>query len=239
MKTFFSWQPLVPTRAHADSPPGALAVWADWGAILFLGLGVLQILLGFDEGWLRFAPLLIGAFVLGLPHGAIDHLVALGLAGKALRLIPFMTVILLYLVVVLAVLVIWVVLPSFAALGFLVMTIYHWGKSDLIFERLLCASALEFRGAIADGLHAILRGLIPIGLPFLLFPEQATAFLSACVQVFGVTHEVDWALWKELVFAVCVVVFVCDLGVHLAHYRVPMARRIVIENIALILFFCL
>lgn len=196
-------------------------------------------LLGFDEGLLRFAPWMIGALVFGLPHGAIDHLVALGLAGKALRPGPFLSVVFLYLLVVIAVLALWMILPLVAALGFLVMTIYHWGKSDVIFERSVWKSELEFRGPIVNCVHLILRGLIPIGLPFLVFPEQAIGFISTCVQFFSPNYEIDWQLWRFLVFAVFAVVVVTEFGVHLRHWRLPIARRILIENFVLTLFFCL
>ena len=130
MKGFFAWQPLKPV-AGADPASPALSRWADWGAVVFLLLGGLQAVFGLDDGVLRFLPLLVGLFLFGLPHGAIDHLVALGLARRGMRLRPFVVVVTLYLVVVVAVLLLWWVAPLFTALGFLVMTIFHWGKPCL------------------------------------------------------------------------------------------------------------
>ena len=43
-------------------------------------LGLAMVLLGIDSGLALLLPILASAFVLDYPHGAIDHLVVLGLA---------------------------------------------------------------------------------------------------------------------------------------------------------------
>ena len=238
MKTFFAWCPLAPPTAGSRPSP-ALATWADRGAYLFLGLGLLQVVAGLDEGWGRLVPLAIGLLLFGLPHGAIDHLVALGLAGRSLQLLPLSAVLSLYLSVVMAVLALWVLLPGLAALGFLIMTIYHWGKGDLAFERCDVDNESGFRGSLANGIHLILRGLIPIGLPFLIFPDQASEFINACVRFFAPDRVIDWSLWRSLLLIAFVGFFCGDLWVHLRHFRQPLARRVLMENFALALFFSL
>jgi len=162
MKQWFAWTPLAPPGANFGLP-AETARWADRCAILFLGLGILQTFVGLDVGWFRFLPLVLGMVLFGLPHGAVDHLVALGLAGRSLSPFPLTIVISLYSLVVVAVFASWVFFPLAAAVGFLIMTIYHWGKSDFAFERICLEPAVSFRNRTEDGVHLILRGLIPIG----------------------------------------------------------------------------
>lgn len=238
MKTFFAWCPLDPPGQDA-AVSRSLSRWATLGAMIFLGLGLVQVALGLDEGWTRFIPLAIGLLIFGLPHGAIDHLVALGLAGKALRPLPLATVVALYLAVVVAVIALWVWFPMVAAIGFLIMTIYHWGKGDLAFERCSFPEAPGFRGKVARGIHLILRGLTPIGLPFIIFPAQASEFINACLRFFTPDQLVDWSFWRNFLTFVFGFFFLGDLVVHWRHLRKPLARRILVENFALTLFFCL
>ena len=238
MTGFFAWQPLKPV-AGADRNAPALSRWADCGAVVFLLLGGAQAAFELDTGSLRFLPLFVGLFLFGLPHGAIDHLVALGLARRDMRLRPFAVVVTLYLVVVLAVLLLWWAAPLLAALGFLVMTIFHWGKADLAFERLSSAYAAVERNRLEDATHLALRGLIPIGLPFIAFPEQASEFLNACMRLFAPGIDADWMLWRHLVLGSFLGLFVVDTWTHAKKMKHPAARRFLIENFALTGFFCL
>lgn len=236
MKTFFLWAPLAPPQPDRSHSP-ALARWADKAAVLFLGAGLVQVLFGFDEGWAQFIPMALGLLLFGLPHGAIDHLVALGLAEKPLRPAALSSVLFLYSTVVITVLACWLFFPSAAAIGFLIMTIYHWGNADLAFERYGLRGALESRGHLANGVHLILRGLIPIGLPFVFFPSEAFQFLNACVHLFAPNHEIPTSHGRSFVSAVFLLFFVSDLGLHLSRWRSSLARRIVVENFALVAFF--
>jgi Brp/Blh family beta-carotene 15,15'-monooxygenase len=236
MKLLFGWHPLAPPDACRR---GRLPLdqWADRGAVVFLGLGIAQVLLGLDGGWFQFVPLVLGMFLFGLPHGAIDHLVALGLAGRSMKIAPLSVVLALYLAIVVAVLALWAVLPLGAALGFLLMTIYHWGKSDVAFERFCQPATPGFRQPMADWIHLILRGLIPIGVPFVAFPEQVTAFLNACLSFYAPDSGFAAALWSPLVLLVFAVFFLADFALHLRNFHQPAARRILLENLALTLFF--
>jgi Brp/Blh family beta-carotene 15,15'-monooxygenase len=215
----------------------ATARWADRCAILFLGLGLLQTFVGLDFGWFRFLPLALGMILFGLPHGAVDHLVALGLAGRSLSHLPLTIVIGLYLLVVVAVFASWVFFPFAAAVGFLIMTVYHWGKSDLAFERFCLEPAAAIRNRTGDGIHLILRGLIPIGMPFCAFPTEATEFVEACVRLFAPNQEVNLKSWQYLTFALLFSCFVWDGWVHLRQHEAKVARRVLVENMVLVAFF--
>jgi Brp/Blh family beta-carotene 15,15'-monooxygenase len=206
--------------------------------VAFLLIGCLQVLLGLDTGAFRLLPLLLGLFLFGLPHGAIDHLVALGLARRAMRPRPLGVVVALYLAVVLAVLLLWWVTPPLAALGFLIMTIFHWGKADIAFER-LSPSYCDFeRNRLEDYAHLALRGLIPIGLPFLAFPDQASEFINACIQLFMPGIDADWGLWRRFVLGLFLVLFLFDGWTHVKRIQRPAARRLLLETWLLTGFFC-
>ena len=237
MKGFFAWQPLRPP-VGGDQSGAALSRWADRSAAVFLLFGALQALLGFDAGAFRFLPLLVGIFLFGLPHGAIDHLVALGLARRTMRLRPFVVVVTLYLLVVLAVLLLWWVAPLWAAMGFLAMTIFHWGKADLAFEGLSPRYGAVERNRLEDYVHLALRGCIPIGLPFLAFPDQASAFINACIQLFVPGIDANWLLWRRLVLGLFLALFLFDGWTHLKRITKPGSGRVLLENCILTGFFC-
>lgn len=239
MKRFFAWQPLAPASGAAGvRNQFVLKRWADGSAGIFLLLGGLQALLGLEAGAFRLLPLLVGLFLFGLPHGAIDHLVALGLAHRTLRIRPFAVVVSLYLVVVFGVLLLWWVAPLWAALGFLVMTIFHWGKADIAFERLAASYGAVERNRMEVFVHLTLRGLIPIGIPFLAFPQQATEFINACIQLFVPGMDADWLLWRRLVLGSFLTLFVFDLWTHARKFRNRGAQRLLLENFVLTGFFC-
>lgn len=236
MNLRFLWNPLIPPKSGAKVFKSTIRL-SDWGAFVFLGLGIFQVILGLHEGPLRFASLAIGILLFGLPHGAVDHLIAIGLAGKPLERIPLLTTISLYLLAMLSVFALWVYYPVIAALGFLLMTIYHWGKSDLIFERTILFDSPEFRGPIISLNHSVLRGMIPICVPFIAFPDQADEFLSACIGLFSSEHTISFQnFWGWLVLAFSFS-FLIDQSIYLLRIRELFSMRLFIENILLVLFF--
>jgi len=74
----------------------------------------------------------------------------------------------------------WQITPFMAAIGFLCMTIYHWGRSDLAFDTVCGRDKKILSDPWLRFTHSALRGLIPIGLPFIAFPVEAGEFLQAC-----------------------------------------------------------
>ncbi len=236
MKRLFGWCPLKPPDMclKARLPLGR---WADRGAVVFLGCGIGQVLFGLDEGWSQFFPLALGMLLFGLPHGAIDHLVALGLAGRPLKVGPLCVVLALYLVLVVGVLALWAVLPIAAASCFLLVTIYHWGKSDVAFERFCWPTTPGFRRPLGEGIHIVVRGLIPIGVPFVAFPGQVGEFLNACLSLKAPDSDFPVGLWSPFMLVLLALFFLADLGLNLWHFRHAAARRILLENTALALFF--
>ncbi len=146
--------------------------------------GLLQVVTGFTHGWLLYLPLVLSALLFGLPHGAIDHLVALGLAGKSLTLPALLCICGLYLLLAMLYAALWWLAPGFALLGYLLMTLYHWGKADTVFELILRPDGALAGNRLLLWTHTAVRGLLPIGLPLAAFPEASAAFLQSCLAFF-------------------------------------------------------
>lgn len=215
MKTFFAWQPLVPPGENPD--PAWIRRTALQGALIALGSGLAQVSLGMHEGWLVFLPLTVSALLFGLPHGAIDHLVALGLAGRALKAGNLLVVAGLYLLLAVLYGGLWLIAPSLALAGFLAMTLYHWGKADSVFDRIRYPDGVLAESRLLRWIHTALRGSLPIGLPLLAFPEQSANFLHSCLELFaeGQAPPVElWRLWIGGLLSVLLAVELCLLWQH-------------------------
>lgn len=91
--------------------------------------------------------------VLGIPHGAVDHLVVEAIdGGQGLR----RRFVVGYLLAMAGVGLVWSVVPAFALAGFLVMSVHHFGQSDLAHLRLAGRRQLVLQWS---------RGLFLVGLP--------------------------------------------------------------------------
>lgn len=80
---------------------------------------------------LRYAILIISLLIIGIPHGAIDHLIAARLvsydAGNKFWIFFYS----LYLLAVIVIGIIWITIPKIGFILFLLMTLYHFGQADM------------------------------------------------------------------------------------------------------------
>lgn len=232
MKAIFQWSPLKPPT-EGCSAEGAVAN----GVALAGGLlGFVMVGLGLDAGLTLYLPMLLSAFLFGLPHGAIDHLVLLGLANQRMTFKSLMVTCLAYLAVVGLVLLLWWALPMLALILFLGITIYHWGRADLAYEGCLNPDSAQSTPKWLRWNHAVLRGFFPIGLPFLSFPEATGAILNACTLTFGNPYVLG-----SLIPTGCLLGGLSLLpGEILYLQRQPHTRLVrITEDLALLAFFCL
>ena len=137
--------------------------------------------------------------LLGIPHGAVDHLAAAELGG------PFDTSSLRrfaigYVGVMLAVAVVWLVAPTLALVVFLTVSVHHFGQSDLAYLRLSGARANAVQWS---------RGLLLVGLPLVAHVD----LVSPVVERLGGGNPASWAwladrwiLWSALLVVQHVVV---------------------------------
>lgn len=150
-----------------------------------LAVTVLTVVVGAWSGvslgpW-AFAVLFVAVALTGIPHGAIDHLVAARLydldatwADQAKFYGGYLALMALYGVL-------WLVAPGWGLALFLGMTMYHFGQADLAYWNLRPLPAR---------LLYLSRGLFLIGLPIVAFPEVVDPIFQAIAGV----HLLDWPL---------------------------------------------
>lgn len=140
--------------------------------------------------------------VLGLPHGALDHLAPLFLLHR--RLTPkYLTLFVLgYAALVIVYLVFWHLAPLAALAVFLLLSWLHWGQGDAYF---LAVFGGQPRPAASSGRFLIwaVRGGLPIVLPPLAHPAAFAEVSAGILGWYG--GHADWALsplMREIGFAV-------------------------------------
>ncbi len=105
-------------------------------------------------GWLSVTVVVAVIAVLGIPHGAVDHLVVEALDGRTRgsrrRFVAR------YLFAMAGVGLLWSIVPALALAAFLAMSMHHFGQSDLAHLRLPGRSQLVLQWS---------RGLFLVGLP--------------------------------------------------------------------------
>lgn len=236
----FAWCPLDPVRL-SRTVGQLLGHMADRCAAIFFILGISLTISGLLAGVWQILPLVLSVLLFGLPHGALDHLIALGLAKRRLRPAPLAVVLTLYTLVAASVCLLWIVAPLVAAIGFLTLTVYHWGKADLAFEQLRdgeCAAATV--RPIHQFTHGLLRGLLPIGLPLVAHPESASAFMSACIRWFQADAGFNYSsLHLPLSIFICALWLFDTVRIFWAsaHGDHRQSRWLALENIGLAIFF--
>jgi Brp/Blh family beta-carotene 15,15'-monooxygenase len=173
-------------------------VWASHAPrYLLVVVAAASLVLGRGEAipfaW-QLVPLAVSVLVLGLPHGAVDHLVEARLQGAALRPAGFLLFCAGYLALAGLVLLGWHVSPMLGLTGFIALTVYHWGQGDL--HALLSLDGgrhLRRRRARLSAL--LLRGALPMLVPLLAFPALYAEGAGRMVALFALpTAPVELAL---------------------------------------------
>lgn len=121
-------------------------------------------------------PFLASMVFLGLPHGAMDHLVPGKLANISIRE-SILSVSVFYLLMGGLYVFLWFVAPLFSLIFFILMTWFHWGQGDLY---VLKNFGFNFMtdSKIFSTVSLLLRGGIPMLVPLIAHPEKYTDFLS-------------------------------------------------------------
>ena len=135
-------------------------------------------------------PLVASVLVLGLPHGATDHVVAAhsGLSDRAYRFVAVV-----YLVLGGAYLLAWFLAPVASFVFFIALTLVHWGQGDcyVLHER----SDGRYPGSRRHtALLVATRGSLPMLVPLVAFPGIYEQVLAWTVGLFGAgSGAVAWA----------------------------------------------
>lgn len=124
--------------------------------------------------------LLLSVFIIGIPHGAIDHIMATELYGLKNSLKDHLLFYASYLFIMLIIAVLWIYTPVAGMSLFLLISIYHFGQADM--EDFLNSSAPSY-------LWYILRGVLIIGLIVFSDPSTTYPIISEAVRMDPVAFE--------------------------------------------------
>jgi len=131
----------------------------------------------------QFAPLLVSVLLLGLPHGAVDHLVAPRQLGERLSARWLGVVGGVYLVLGAAYGVVWFLWPVAAFAFFILLTWFHWGQGEL-YPMFKFADTGYLRAAGQRALTVLVRGAAPMLLPLVAFPGEYEFVAASLVGLF-------------------------------------------------------
>lgn len=130
----------------------------------------------FPELNYRIAPwiVVISVFLIGIPHGAIDHLVSSELFGTGKSIKGHMIFYSSYLFIMLLLGLIWIFIPIVGMILFLAISIYHFGQADM--EDYLSTEK-------KSPLWYIVRGAFLIGLIIFPSPNVTYPIISSAMNV--------------------------------------------------------
>ncbi|ELY80008.1 Brp/Blh family beta-carotene 15,15'-dioxygenase [Natrinema gari] len=169
-------------RASAESRSRAARVALGFGSLLAVAAAA-TIAFGAPPLVYQYVPLALSVLILGLPHGAVDHLVLPRVRGDPVTPRSLAFVGGLYLLLGSAYALVWFLAPVAAFVLFVLVTLVHWGQGDVY-------ALLEFVGADhletrASRLLALLvRGGLPMLVPLVAFPAQYAFVAERLVGVF-------------------------------------------------------
>lgn len=179
-----------------------------WSLRLLAAVAVLALLPDALTGPIAWTVLAIGLFV-GLPHGAVDHLVPEWTLGRDLPRSTFAAILVAYIAVAALAFGLLLVQPILAASLFLVVSVLHFGAGDVEFLDISPSLRRWQRPA------AVLAfGLPPVALPIAVHAEQArpvlvglapelavltapTARSAALAVTFGLVAVTAWLLARQ------------------------------------------
>ncbi|MFC7073730.1 Brp/Blh family beta-carotene 15,15'-dioxygenase [Halovenus rubra] len=132
----------------------------------------------------QFVPLVASVALLGLPHGAVDHLAPTRVRGRTATGRSFVAVGALYAVVGGLYAVIWFVVPIVGFVSFIMVTWLHWGQGEV--HSLLALLGLEHLGTPSQrALTGLARGTLPMLVPLVAFPDQYQLIAKTLVGLFA------------------------------------------------------
>lgn len=121
-----------------------------FASLLVLTYQVLDIYSHLVATYFSYAALILGLLWLGIPHGALDHL----LSKK--KKIPIFIFVLQYLIIMSVYLLFWQIFPSLSLLFFVVYASFHLGESELIQDNQQVKSIRGYINSVLTGLSILL-----------------------------------------------------------------------------------
>lgn len=146
-------------------------------AIIAIGMSIIL-----PDFLIYIAPFILffSVVILGIPHGAIDHIIAAKVYGLNSSLKDTILFYGLYLLVMLIVGVLWIFFPLGGLLFFLLISIYHFGQADGV-------SLLKGYSRTEMTLFSWSRGIMIIGLILFAHPYISFPIITAAIRA-----EPEW-----------------------------------------------
>jgi len=132
----------------------------------------------------QYGILLATVLLLGLPHGALDHLTLPRARGESLTVRRLAIFCGWYLLLAGVYWVAWIVAPTASFIGFIVLTWFHWGQGDRA-HLALVTDAAHLDHPWVNRLTLLVRGGLPMLVPLLGFPDAYESVFSTVVGLFG------------------------------------------------------
>jgi Brp/Blh family beta-carotene 15,15'-monooxygenase len=186
----------------------------------------------------RMIPFLVSLVFLGLPHGAMDHLVPSRLSEISMKR-GALDVSLLYLFLGGLYGLVWFMFPVASLAAFVIITWLHWGDGDVYaVKKLWPGDVYTDRFTVAAS--GLLRGGIPMLIPLVAYPDLYVGFLESVQSLFMSSAGGFSVLYSEsLRLAVLVLVvtlaLIHFLYIYVASGRIPAYR--ISEISVLVVFF--
>jgi len=153
------------------------------GWLVLALVGVVSLLVGEIPRTYQYAPLVVSVLLLGLPHGAVDHLVIARQRGESLSARWLGIVGGLYLLFGVAYGLVWFVAPVAAFVFFILLTWFHWGQGEL-YPLLDIVGASYLRAPSQQALSVLVRGGAPMLVPLVAFPSEYEFVAGTLVGLF-------------------------------------------------------
>jgi Brp/Blh family beta-carotene 15,15'-monooxygenase len=168
-------------RQTACATLGRLSVLFGWVPLAVLAVVVLVV--DVPPAY-RYVPLVTSVVVFGLPHGAVDYVALPRAVTGRVDLRGVVLVSLVYLLLGGGYLALWFLAPLVAAVGFVLLTWFHWGQGELYVLRELF-EADHVDDIAQQVLTVVVRGGLPMLVPLFAFPDRYRAVLDSFVGPFG------------------------------------------------------
>ncbi len=183
--------PLRPPEPARDTINRHIVMPSRWvlGAVAVLFLLPVDVPLT-----VQFIPLLLSAVLLGLPHGAVDHIVPGMVNGRPLTRRALLGLLGAYVLPIGVMLGVWFVFPLAGFVFFILLTWFHWGLGDL-HAVLSFGSGDVLRSPAQRVQAALVRGALPMMVPLVFFPADYALALEGIVASFSavpVANPLPW-----------------------------------------------
>jgi len=153
------------------------------GWVALVAVGAASLALGTIPRQYQYAPLIVSVVLLGLPHGAVDHLLAPRQRGERLTARWLGVVGVVYLLLGGAYALVWFLFPVAAFVGFILLTWFHWGQGEL-YPLLEFVGAAHLQAPGQRALTVLVRGGAPMLVPLVAFPGEYEFVATTLVGLF-------------------------------------------------------